>query len=87
MCGRCRSSNIPSWSPGPLLWETTLPLAAPRRRLRPPRPPHRDPDEQIEVQVMTLKQAWQMVERGDIIDLKTVAGLGMVSGRIPTRGR
>jgi hypothetical protein len=28
-----------------------------------------------------------MVERGEVIDLKTVVGLGMVSGRIPTRGR
>ncbi len=73
--------------PTPGFCDEKLTFYACRDLVRPPRPPHRDPDEQIEVQVMTLKQAWQMVERGDIIDLKTVAGLGMVSGRIPTRGR
>ncbi len=54
---------------------------------RPTRPVHLDPDEQIEASVFTLPDAWRKVERGEVIDLKTVTGLGMVSGRIPTRGR
>jgi ADP-ribose pyrophosphatase len=48
--------------------------------LRPPRQPvHRDPDEDIRVRVMTIDDAWRLVRRRRIVDLKTVAGLVLVS--------
>ncbi|OGI20809.1 MAG: hypothetical protein A3B68_09760 [Candidatus Melainabacteria bacterium RIFCSPHIGHO2_02_FULL_34_12] len=37
-----------------------------------------DADENIEVKVMDLKQAWQMVKDGEIRDGKTVAALSLV---------
>lgn len=40
--------------------------------------PEPDPDENIEVKVMDLKLAWQMVKDGEIRDGKTVAGLSLV---------
>lgn len=58
-----------------------------RDLVKPRRPPHQDPDEQIEAATLTLAEAWQMVARGEIIDMKTTMGLAMVSGKIPSRGR
>lgn len=40
--------------------------------------PEPDPDENIEVKVMDLKQAWQMVKDGEIRDAKTISGLSLV---------
>jgi len=45
-------------------------------RLRAPRrPPARDADEQIEPRTVTLAEAWHLVDRGEIIDMKTLLGL------------
>ena len=40
--------------------------------------PEPDPDENIEVKVVDLKQAWQMVKDGEIRDAKTIAGISFV---------
>ena len=40
--------------------------------------PTPDPDENIEVKVMDLKQAWQMVKDGEIRDGKTIAAISLV---------
>lgn len=37
-----------------------------------------DEDEDIETQVFDLREAREMVRRGEIVDMKTVVGLGMV---------
>ncbi len=37
-----------------------------------------DPDEQIEPRTFTLREARDLVARGEIVDMKTVVGLGMV---------
>jgi len=37
-----------------------------------------DDDENLEVKIMDLKQAWQMVKDGEIRDAKTIAGLSLV---------
>ena len=79
--------RLGAYYPTPGFCDEKLTFYACRDLARPSRPPHQDPDEQIETRTMTLKQAWDMVIRGDIIDLKTVTGLAMVSGRIPTRTR
>jgi ADP-ribose pyrophosphatase len=47
-------------------------LAPPRRR------PASDEDEQIEPRTVTLAQAWRLVARGEIIDMKTLLGLTLL---------
>lgn len=42
---------------------------------------HLDKDEQIEVHTMTLQQALQKIETGEIIDAKTIIGLLRISQR------
>lgn len=79
--------RLGAYYPTPGFCDEKLTFYACRDLVRPTRPVHHDPDEQIEALVVSLEEAWRMVERGDVVDLKTVAGLGMVSGRIPTRGR
>ena len=37
-----------------------------------------DPDENIEVKVTDLKQAWHMIKDGEIRDAKTIAGISLV---------
>jgi ADP-ribose pyrophosphatase len=47
--------------------------------LRTPRvTPARDEDEQIEPRTFTLRAAWRLVERGRIIDMKTILGLVLI---------
>lgn len=79
--------RLGAYYPTPGFCDEKLTFYACRDLVRPTRTVHHDPDEQIEARTVSLKEAWRMVERGDVVDLKTVAGLGMVSGRIPTRGR
>ena len=47
---------------------------------RPARPPAPDPDEQIEPRTFTIRAAWNLVARGEIVDLKTVVGLVLLEG-------
>jgi ADP-ribose diphosphatase len=54
------------------------------RQLRPPaREVARDLDEQIEPRVFTLAEAARLVDRGRIVDMKTVLGLRLVRTRRP----
>jgi ADP-ribose pyrophosphatase len=76
--------RLGAYYPTPGFCDEKLTFYACRDLEKPSRPPHQDPDEQIEARVLTLKQAWVMVTRGEIIDLKTVTGLAMVTGRIPS---
>ncbi len=47
--------------------------------LTPPRrPPAHDPDEQIEPRVFTLREARRLIDRREVIDMKTVVGLGLI---------
>jgi ADP-ribose pyrophosphatase len=46
---------------------------------RPVRPPAIDPDEQIEPRVFTLAAARRLIESGEVVDMKTVVGLTLVS--------
>ena len=41
-------------------------------------PVHLDPDEQIEPRVFSLREAGALVERGGVVDMKTVLGLGLI---------
>jgi hypothetical protein len=46
----------------------------------PKRPAHLDEDEQIEPREFSLSAAHRLVDRGQIIDMKTVLGLRLVGG-------
>jgi hypothetical protein len=37
--------------------------------------------------VFTLRQAWALVRRGEAVDMKTVLGLAIISGRVPAAAR
>jgi ADP-ribose pyrophosphatase len=45
----------------------------------PAAPAHPDEDEDVEPRTFSLDEAWAMVERGDIADLKTVTALTLVA--------
>lgn len=79
--------RLAAYYPTPGFCDEKLTFYACRDLVRPMREPKRDPDEQIESERVTLKDAWRMIERGDVIDMKTVVGLGMVTGRLPSPGR
>jgi ADP-ribose pyrophosphatase len=42
---------------------------------------HQDEDEHIEVRTVTVDEAWAMVDRGEIADLKTVTALTLMTRR------
>lgn len=50
----------------------------------PKRPAAPDIDEQIEPRTFSLREAWALVRRGDVVDMKTSLGLAMLDGRVPT---
>jgi len=45
----------------------------------PSEPAHQDEDEDVEPRTFTLDEAWAMVDRGEIADLKTVTALTLVT--------
>lgn len=75
--------RLGAYYPTPGFCDEKLTFYACRDLVRPRRTIHHDPDEQIEARTLTLRDAWRMVERGEIIDLKTVTGLAMIMGRLP----
>lgn len=79
--------RLAAYYPTPGFCDEKLTFYACRDLVRPGRPPARDPDERIEAACVTLREAWGMVERGEVIDMKTVVGLGMVTRRLPVPGR
>jgi hypothetical protein len=42
-------------------------------------PAHQDEDEDIEIGTFSPETLWQMIAHGQIVDLKTVAGLAMIT--------
>jgi ADP-ribose pyrophosphatase len=52
--------------------------------IRPARPLRGDPDEQIEPRTFSTREVWRMVDRNEIVDMKTVLGLVLV-GRVTGR--
>ncbi|MEO8070544.1 MAG: NUDIX hydrolase, partial [Acidobacteriota bacterium] len=46
--------------------------------VRPTKPAKQDPDEQIEPRTFSTREAWALVGRGEIIDMKTVLGLVLI---------
>ena len=52
-------------------------LTEPGRRAAP------DADEQIEPRTFSMRDAWQLVKDGGVVDMKTTLGLAMIAGRVP----
>jgi ADP-ribose pyrophosphatase len=52
-------------------------LYVPRRLAKP------DDDEQIEPRTFTMRDAWRLVEAGEVVDMKTTLGLAMIARRVP----
>lgn len=48
---------------------------------KPPRPRPGDPDEQITSKVFTEREAWDLVDRGAVRDMKTILGLTLLQRR------
>jgi ADP-ribose pyrophosphatase len=46
---------------------------------RPARAAASDPDEDLRARTFTLREAWALVMRGQIVDMKTVAGLALLA--------
>lgn len=51
------------------------------RLTRPARRPERDLDELLEPRVFTIDRVRSLISRGEILDMKTVVGLGLVDAR------
>jgi ADP-ribose pyrophosphatase len=49
----------------------------------PKRPAAPDADEQIEPRTFTMREAWGLVQTGEVVDMKTTLGLAMIAGRVP----
>lgn len=79
--------RLGSFYPTPGFCDEKLTFYACRDLARPPIAPRHDPDEQIRAHRVSLREAWRMIERGEIVDMKTVVGLGFVYRRIPVPGR
>jgi ADP-ribose pyrophosphatase len=43
--------------------------------VRPTRPAAIDPDEQIEPRTFTIPEVWRLIEKGQVVDMKTTLGL------------
>ncbi len=52
---------------------------------RPARAAARDVDEELEPRVFTVREAWRLVDRGEILDMKTLAGLVLLNRRAKRR--
>ena len=79
-----RVTRLGGYYPTPGFCDERMVFYLCRDLVRPVRPAAADPDEQIEPRTFTMRQAWSLVRRGEIVDLKTVLGLAMLDGRVPT---
>lgn len=51
--------------------------------VKPARLAQPDEDERIEPRVYSMREAWTLVENGEVVDMKTTLGLAMLAGRVP----
>jgi ADP-ribose pyrophosphatase len=73
-----RVSKLGAWYPTPGFCDERMMFYRCEDLVAPTRAVHADPDEQIEPRVYTLAAARKLVDRGDILDMKTVLGLGLI---------
>src|SRR4029079_6785168 len=73
-----------TYSPSPVFCDERMIFFSCSELVRPARPAAQDPDEQIEPRTFTVPQAWRLVSRGEVADMKTIVGLTLL-GRITAR--
>jgi ADP-ribose pyrophosphatase len=76
----CRLTRMRSYYPTPGFCDEVMTYYR-CEDLRPPAPgstAHKDEDEEIEPRTFTVAEARALVHAGDIVDLKTVAGLSLI---------
>jgi ADP-ribose pyrophosphatase len=78
-----RVTRLGGYYPTPGFCDEQMVFYLCRGLVRPAHPAEGDADEQIEPRTFTMRQAWSLVRRGEIVDLKTVLGLAMLDGRVP----
>jgi len=81
-----RVRRLGSYYPSPGFCDELMHFYACTDLARPRRQAARDPDEELEPRVFTRREAWALVARGDIVDMKTVIGLVLLDRtRLSTR--
>jgi ADP-ribose pyrophosphatase len=78
-----RITRLASYYPTPGFCDERMVFYLCQGLVRPARPAEGDADEQIEPRTFTMKEAWALVQRRQIVDMKTVLGLAMLDGRVP----
>jgi ADP-ribose pyrophosphatase len=76
-----RVRRVGSYYPSPGFCDEIMHFYACTELARPRRQAARDADEELEPRVFTVRQAWSLVERGEIVDMKTLAGLILLERR------
>ena len=75
--------KIGAWYPSPGFCDELMIFYSCRELTKPKVPATKDEDEQIKPRTFTLDEAWALARSGKIIDMKTIVGLGLVSGGVP----
>jgi ADP-ribose pyrophosphatase len=70
-----RVRRLGTYYPSPGFCDELMVFYACSGLVRPSRPAAVDPDEQIEPRTFTLREAWRLIDRGEVVDMKTVLGL------------
>ncbi len=76
-----RVTKLAAYYPTPGFCDEIMIFYRCERLERPTGPVRRDPDEQIEPRVFSLSRARALVARGEIVDMKTISGLGLIDSR------
>jgi ADP-ribose diphosphatase len=76
-----RVSRIGTYFPTPGFCDERMVFYLCRDLAPPRRPVARDEDEQIEPKTFAISHVWRMVDRGEVIDMKTVLGLLLLERR------
>lgn len=79
-----RSVRLASWYPTPGFCDEVMHFYRCDALTVPSGPVHQDEDEQIEPREVTIDTLRRMIAEGEVADLKTVAGLGLLSPQAPT---
>ena len=71
-------TRLASYYPTPGFCDEIMIFYRCERLERPSKAAAHDPDEQIEPRVFSLRQARRLIARGEIVDMKTISGLGLI---------
>jgi ADP-ribose pyrophosphatase len=81
-----RIRRLGAYYPSPGFCDERMIFFACSGLVRPQRPAKIDPDEQIEPKTFRVRDVWRLVDRGQILDMKTVIGLVLLGGKAGSQG-